>query len=353
MIAGVQHDRQAASDYALLGAVGMRTARDGVRWHLIDRGSGQYDFSSFLPMLQAAEREGIQVIWDLCHYGWPDDIDLFAPAFVDRFARFSRAIARVVQEHTDAAPFYTPINEISFFAWAASRDLIFPNALGRGHEIKCQLVRAAIAAVEAIWSVDPRARVVFPDPVIHVFSPRHRPDLAPAAAAQDASQWEAWDMIAGNRNPELGGHSRYLDVIGVNYYHSNQWEFPDARLRWEDNPLDDRWVHFYELLARVYSRYGRPLFVAETSHFGIGRARWVREIAWEVYQARRHGIPIEGLCIYPILDRFDWADANHWHNSGLWDLVPDESGCLRRVLNQDYAEAVRCSQQMLAEIGCG
>src|SRR5207244_12074228 len=78
MIAGVQHDRQAAHDYALLREMGIRSARDGLRWHLIDRGCGKYDFSSFLPMLQAAEREGIQVLWDVCYYGWPDDIDLFS-----------------------------------------------------------------------------------------------------------------------------------------------------------------------------------------------------------------------------------------------------------------------------------
>ena len=352
MIAGVQHDTQAASDYALLRQVGMRTARDGVRWHLIDRGCGNYDFSSFLPMLQAAGRAGVQVIWDLCHYGWPDDVDLFSPAFVSRFGQFSAAVARVVRESSDEVPLYTPVNEINFLTWAAARDLIFPYALGRDDEIKTQLVRAAIASIEAIWSVDRRARFVFAEPTIHVIPPRSRPDLAAAAAAQNDGQWGAWDMIAGRERPELGGNLRYLDVIGVNYYHSNQWETPDERLRWEDNPLDDRWIHFYKMLDTIYRRYERPLFVAETSHFGIGRPRWIREMAWEVYQARRYGIPVEGICLYPILDRYDWTDFNHWHNSGLWDIVKEENGCMRRVLNQEYAEAVRSSQQLLAEIGC-
>jgi beta-glucosidase/6-phospho-beta-glucosidase/beta-galactosidase len=352
MIAGVQHDRQAVSDYELLCSQGMRTARDGVRWHLIDRGCGKYDFSSFLPMLQAAERQGIQVIWDLCHYGWPDDVDLFSPAFVDRFAQFSAAVARVIREHSDAVPFYTPINEISFLAWASSRDVIFPHAHGRDDEIKCQLARAAIASVEALWSVDSRARIVFPEPTIHVVPPRDRPDLINAATAQEHGQWESWDIIAGTARPELGGNPRYLDVIGVNYYHSNQWVHPDGRLRWEDNPLDDRWMPFYKMLGRIHKRYHRPLFVAETSHFGIGRPRWIREMAWEVYQARRHGTPVEGICMYPILDRYDWNDFTHWHNSGFWDIVPDEDGCLRRVLNEPYAAALRSSQELLAEIGC-
>ena len=80
MIAGVQHDAQAEHDYALLKTMGMRVARDGVRWHLIDRsGDGNYDWSSFEPMFEAARRQGVQVIWDICHYGWPDGLDVFSP----------------------------------------------------------------------------------------------------------------------------------------------------------------------------------------------------------------------------------------------------------------------------------
>jgi len=43
MIAVTQHDRQASHDYELLRGFGIASARDVVRWHLIDRG-GCYDF---------------------------------------------------------------------------------------------------------------------------------------------------------------------------------------------------------------------------------------------------------------------------------------------------------------------
>ena len=159
MIAGVRHDVKVREDYRLLRTMGMKTARDGLRWHLIDKGGAGFDFSSFEPMLQAALDEGIQVIWDLCHYGFPEGIDLLKPEFVNRFAAFARAAARFVREHTDDVPFYSPVNEISFFSWGASRDLMYPYAFGRDDEIKRQLVRAAVAGVEAVRSVDARAPV--------------------------------------------------------------------------------------------------------------------------------------------------------------------------------------------------
>jgi hypothetical protein len=260
--------------------------REEMRWHLIDR-AGAYDFSSARPMLEAARAHGIDILWNLCHYGWPDDVELMSPAFVDRFARYCAAAARHVADHTDGTRFYCPINEISFFAWAAGEvGYIHPYGRDHGHDVKRQLVRAAIAGMEAIWAVDPGARIIQIDPLIHVVPPAGRPDLAAAAADQRERQFHAWSMLAGLLDPDLGGHPRYLDVIGVNYYHANQWEHPDIRLRWEDTPRDPRWVPFRDLLAEVHGRYGRPLIIAETSHFGSGRARWIAEITDEVLAAR-------------------------------------------------------------------
>ncbi|HET9884602.1 MAG TPA: beta-glucosidase [Candidatus Binatia bacterium] len=336
MIESTQHDQFVVEDYRLLREFGFGTIRDAVRWHLIDRGS-RYDFSSLAPMVEAAQKESVQVIWDICHYGWPDGVDILSPAFVDRFERFCGAIARFMKQYSDRVPFYAPINEISFFAWAAGQvGFMHPCRIGEGVALKEQLVRAAIAGIEALWAVDSRARMAQIDPIMHVVTPRYHPELAAAAAAQHASQFEAWDMLSGVVKPELGGHPRYLDIIGVNYYHANQWEYPDNRLRWEDTPRDERWIPFSGLVADVYQRYKRPMFVAETGHFGVGRAAWAREIVSEVMLARDSVIPLEGICFYPIIDRTDWEDSSHWHNCGLWDLWRDSEGRLQRVICPEF-----------------
>lgn len=352
MSAALQHDLYAADDYRRLKEVGIATARDGLRWHRIDRG-GALDFSTWLPMLEAARREGVQVIWDLFHYGWPDGLDFFSADFVSRFARFAGEAARLHREHTDETPFFSPVNEISFFTWAASRDLMFPYAHGRDGEIKRQLVRANIAAIDAIRAVTPDARLISPEPLIHTVPPKRSPRRRAPARQQNESQFEAWDMLAGRAAPELGGAEHYLDVVGLNFYAANQWQVPGGRkLHWDAGSDDPRWMPLHKLIAGVHERYKRPLFLAETSHYGIGRAPWIDETAAECAEALRLGVPFEGICLYPILDRFDWEDRRHWHNSGLWDMRRARDGHYIRTLNETYAEALKRAQILLPPQGC-
>jgi beta-glucosidase/6-phospho-beta-glucosidase/beta-galactosidase len=347
MLAVTQHDRFADTDYALLRSIGMGAARDAARWHLIER-DGRFDFDSLAPMVRAARAHDVQVIWTLCHYGWPRDIDVFAPDFPARFARFAGAVARFIAQEDGRVPFYAPINEISYLTWnAGDAGNFYPFARGRGHELKRQLVRAAIEGIEAIWAVDRRARIVHVDPIIHVAPPIGRPELASAADAHRMAQFEAWDMLCGGAAPELGGDPKYLDIIGMNFYHDSEIEEPGGRIRWEIEPRDPRWRPLREMMAEVWRRYRRPLFLSETSHVGIGRAKWIREITAEVMQARDHGVPIEGICVFPIIDRNDWEHPNHWHHSGLWELLPDHQGYYHRVLNPIYAAELRRCMSIL------
>src|ERR1041385_426932 len=65
LITSTQHDRCARQDYERLVEQGMRVARDGVRWHLIEQTPGHYEFSSLESMVCAAREAEIVVIWDL------------------------------------------------------------------------------------------------------------------------------------------------------------------------------------------------------------------------------------------------------------------------------------------------
>jgi beta-glucosidase/6-phospho-beta-glucosidase/beta-galactosidase len=321
LLAATGHDRLAAADYARARALGMETVRDGVRWHLIERSPGRYDFSSLLPKIRAARRSGVQVIWDLCHYGWPEGLDVFRPELVDRFADFARAVARLIADETDEPPFYTPVNEISFWSWAGGDMALFnPCTTGRGFELKTQLVRASLAAIDAVWSVDPRARILHADPAVHIVPDPDRPEEREEAEGYQEAQFQAWDMITGRLWPQLGGDERYLDVVGVNYYPYNQWVYKGPSLS-RDDP---RYRPFRDILADAWERYGRPVLIAETGAEEDLRAPWLRYVSEEARAARRAGVPVYGICLYPILDYPGWDDDRHCR-TGLWGF-PDAAG---------------------------
>ncbi|WP_380784681.1 glycosyltransferase [Sphingomonas sp. R86521] len=312
VIAASHHDVHAEHDYRALAQHGILTVRDGLRWHLIEREPGRYDWSSLERQCAGAAAAGTEVIWDLLHYGWPDDIDVWTPAFVTRFAAFAAAAARHLGP---AGPgerrFYAPVNEISFLAWGGGdAAYLNPFARGRGHELKVQLARASIAAMEAILLVDPPARFVHADPVINVVTDRSRPHDAPAAEGHRIAQFQGWDMIAGRAWPQIGGRPDLLDIVGVNFYHNNQWIHGGPPLAYGD----PRARPFREILADTYARYGRPIFVAETGIEGDARAPWLQSIIAEVQAAIALGVPVEGICLYPVLDHPGWDDGRYCPN---------------------------------------
>jgi len=342
MIAATRHDLLALEDYSQLAEHGIRTVRDGLRWHLIEATPGHYDWSSLLPMLRAAEAVRTQVMWDLCHYGWPDDLDAFSPAFVDRFAAFAGAFARLHLEETGRPPFVCPMNEMSFVAFSGG-DMArsSPHALGRGLELKRNLVRASIAATQAVRAVAPGARFACIDPLIHIV-PRHGGEAA-EVRGHNASQWQAWDMLAGREAPELGGAEDLLDVVGVNYYWNNQWlhhgqplsVFDAARYR----PLRD-------LLAEAAARYApRALFVAETSIEGAPRPAWLRYVTEETLAAAAAGVPVQGICLYPVISHHGWDDDRYCAN-GLFELTPLHG---RRQVHRPLAEELARLQGQAAQ----
>ena len=322
LIAGTQHDVNAVADYRSLARHGIRTVRDGLRWHMIETSAGRYDWTSFLPMVRAARETGTQVIWDIAHWGWPDDIDIWSLDFIDRFGRFAAAAAQVVKDETDAVPFYVPVNEISFWSWAGGGlGFISPLAQGRSNELKGILVKAAITAIEAVKSVDPRARLVTAEPAIQVL-PRsnHMQDIH-AARQYTLAQFEALDFLSGRARPELGGRPDYVDIIGVNYYLHNQWIDGDLPVS-IDHP---GYRPFREVLADIYERYRRPVFVAETGIEGDLRQAWLRILGSEIAAAQQRGVPVEGVCIYPVTDYPGWDDERVCLSGLLGYVAPDGS----------------------------
>lgn len=342
------HLERLDEDYRAGAALGLLSVRESIGWRLAEPAPGRFDFGRAERMAAAAARQGVQLLWTFMHYGTPADVSLLDDAMVDRFAAYAQAAARMLARCHDGPepPLVNLINEIGYLAWVVSEtDGMHPYRGGAGGEstaaagyaVKRRLVRAVLAGIDAVRGELPGARFFHVEPLVHVVAPQGQPELAPLAGQVASYQWQAWDLIAGRAEPELGGHPEALDLVGVNCYHSGQWEVAtEKRLAW--HLRDPRRKRFAAQLHEASQRYGRPLLVAETSHIGVGRAAWLDDIAAEVARARADGVPVEGLCLYPAIDRPDWNDASHWHHSGLWDVQPEPPHA--RTLNTGYAGAL-------------
>ncbi len=318
MVAATQHDRFARKDYLRLREQNIKTAREGIRWHLIERTPDDYDFSSVLPIVRAARETRTQVVWDLCHYGYPDWLDIFKLEFVTGLAQLARAFANFLADEMDDTPHVAPINEISFFSWGAGQvGYLHPFARRRGNELKTQLVRASIEATEALWLVNPRTRIAQIDPLINIIpADPSRATQRRTAERYRLAQYEVWDMLSGKLQPELGGNEKYLDIIGVNFYPINQWVFRGPKV-YQNDP---RYRPFREMLGEVYARYKRPMFIAETGTEDDMRPLWLRYVCDETRAARTSGVDVRGICLYPIINHPGWDNERHCHN-GLWDYA--------------------------------
>src|ERR1051326_5774293 len=334
LIASTRHDEFVRKDYQRLRQLGIRTVREGLRWHLIEACPGTYDFSTLTPMIAAANEAGMQVIWDLFHFGWPDHLNIVAPSWIESFGELTFHFAQLWRrESGDACAFVAPVNEISFLAYAGGDSgFLNPFAKCRGGELKSQLVRAALIAVQAIRSELNNSIIVSPEPVIHIVGDPSKPGDVESAEAYRRSMFEAWDMLSGRVRPELGGRLDAFDVIGVNYYDRNQWwNFGDTIFR-----HDPAYRPFHQIVKEVFDRYHCPLFVAETGTEDEGRPGWFAYIAGEIRTAIDLGIPVHGICLYPIVNHPGWEDDRHCYN-GLCDYAgPDGS----RAVYQPLADEI-------------
>lgn len=343
LVRATGHDRHVLEDYRECGKVGLKTVRDGLRWHMIERSPGQYDWSSWLPALDAAEEAGVQVIWDLFHYGSPDHVDESADDFPDRFADFVVAALDTLRSVSGSPPLLCPVNEINFMSWAVEVGY-FPSAASKKMGVfKRQLAQAAIAAAKAIRGHSPEATILWAEPLVHIAPhSRRRTDSRKAESARQG-QFQAYDWLTGLAAPELGGDPSLVDLIGLNFYPHNQWYF--------DGPTIPMGHHEYrslgDMLVEVAARYGKPMFLSETGAEGSGKASWLHYVCNEVRSAIEKGVLVEGICWYPITAYPGWDNGRHC-DAGLFSAVKPGGG---RDVDSNLLDELRAQQARFASAG--
>ncbi|WP_420475318.1 b-glycosidase [Noviherbaspirillum sp. ST9] len=351
LVEETRHRECALEDYHILKELGIAVSREGIPWPMADQG-GRYTFSLIDPIIGALRETKITPIWDLCHYGYPDDLDPFTDAFTERFSRYCRAAAEHVSAQLPGPYFFTPINEITFFSFCGGEwGWVAPYKTDRQSReaFRLALCKASIAGVKAIREVLPDARMIHVDPLVQVVAPPDRPDLKDEAEHETfVDTYLAWDILFGKEHPEFGGAPEILDIVGANNYSFGQMEYREHGPHKALEPGSPGVEPLCTLLHRIWDRYRRPMVIGETSGMGKGRPDWLRDVMDESLAAVNMGMDLHGVCLFPAVDMPDWH-TGEWLHNGICDLV-ECNGRLARIAHQPYVEELRRWQKELNRV---
>jgi hypothetical protein len=330
-------------DYQNLSFFDIKTVREGIRWSQVEKQPYRYEWDDVGKIINHSLENDIQVVWDICHFGFPDDLTPLHPMFAKRFSSLCSAFVKYYRSVDSINTLVvTPINEVSFLSWLGGDACgTAPYCKGYGWEVKYALMRAYIEGIEGMKEADDNVRILTTEPLTNMVPPLNATEAEIAHAAKiHNEQFQMLDILSGRICPELRGKPEYIDIIGCNYYYNNQWIVDSCEcLPWANETNDPRWLPLRTLLKDLYDRYEAPIVLSETSHPGEHKPNWIQFIARECQSVINDGIPLWGICWYPIVDRPDWDHLEPWHKAGLWNIDKKDDGKLTRILDAPAANA--------------
>lgn len=342
-------------DYKLLQPYNIKTVREGIRWSFVEKKPYEYDFSTVAAMMEIAQANNIQQVWDICHFGFPDDLTPLHPMFARRFAALCKAFVKFYRsQDADSTLIITPINEVSFLSYLGGEVRgTSPYCIKNGWEVKYALMKAYIEGVRAMKEVDADIIILTAEPLVNIVPQFYATEEQVEEAAKfHEYQFQAVDMLIGRVCPELGGQPGFLDIPGFNYYYNNQWIWgTQYYLPWANDYPHPHFLSLRTLLMQAYQHFdNKPFAITETSHPEEDRPKWITSVAAECAALIKQDMPLLGICLYPIIDRPDWDKGHPWHCAGLWDADIEQTGKPQRNLYKPYAGALLQAQALIDKV---
>jgi hypothetical protein len=358
-----QHYHLWAEDLGIAAATGAELIRWGIPWYRVEPEPGRFRWDWLDRVVDRLDEVGLTCVVDLMHYGTPLWLDnqFLNAGYAGRVAEYA---ARVADRYRGRLHIWTPLNEPMINAIFCGEKGTWPPAL-TGHD---GFVKLALALARGIVETQRRIAEVSPDAsFVHVeASFRFAGEWFPFDADLiRARRFLIMDLVTGRVDD---GHplSGYLhangatdaelaalreravvpDVVGVNYYPA----FTTSRFepgRADPVPVEAGTTGLEEVLREFADRYGRPVFLTETSRAGTveERAAWLRDSVALLHRLRADGLPVVGYTWWPLFALVDWLyrettdPVDRWLvPMGLYDVERDGAGVLRRVPTALVAE---------------
>jgi beta-glucosidase/6-phospho-beta-glucosidase/beta-galactosidase len=310
------------ADLELMLACGVTRLRYPVRWHRIESRRGEYDWRETDRILGWMHDHGMRPIPDLCHHtSYPRWLKR---GFADR--RFGTSYLRFAEAFAVRYPWieeFTLFNEPFTTFLLCGQEGIWPPYM---HGLKgflglaLNVMPALTEASRAYRDLLPRARHLYVDPCERASAAV--PEAAPVVELANDRRFFVLDLFLGRPlDPErpfvaevlaAGGEALlavepgFVDVLGLDYYAHNQWQYVDGKGGGTTASTDPGSLS--DLIQEYWERYRMPCALGETNirGFASDRASWLKYTLEQCELAEAAGVPMDGYCWFPFVDSCDW-----------------------------------------------
>ncbi|TDE03400.1 family 1 glycosylhydrolase [Jiangella asiatica] len=361
-----QHYHFWREDLTYARDAGASMIRWGVPWYRVNPERGRWDWSWLDQVVEHLADLGLVTIVDLVHYGTPLWLDnqFVNAAYPELVADYA---ARVAERYRDVLRDFTPLNEPMLNVLYCGQYGVWPPGLtGTDGFVKLlrAIVRGIVQTQQAVRTASPEATFVHVEAAF-----RFDTELASRAAEVEFLRHQALlveDLLVGrvDQNHPLTGfltangftdddlawsaaNTARPDVMGVNYYPALSTEILGEESHVgtlaDPRPRRDDWTGgLADVLTKFARRYECPVFLTETCVTGSVEERlsWLDASVAEVRALRERGLDVVGYTWWPLTDMVEWTyregvgrPMDYHLAMGLWDLVEDGAGVLRRVRN--------------------
>jgi len=321
------------SDLELLLACGVTRLRYPVRWHRIQAERRTFDWRATDEVFAWMRDHGMRPIADLCHHtSYPRWLKR---GFLDR--RFGGAYLRYVEAFATRYPWveeYTLFNEPFTTFLLCGQMAVWPPYL---HGLKgfMTLARNVLPALteasRACRDLLPAARHFYVDTCERA-SAAGPEATRPAALANDrrfflldlflgrapdADRPFVAEVLDAGGEPLFGLQPGHVDVLALDYYAHNQWQYLDEGGRGITPSPDPG--SLADLICEYSERYRLPCALGETNirGFASDRVSWLKYTLEQCEVAQARGVPIDGYCWFPFVDSCDWSSLLVRHEANV------------------------------------
>ena len=320
-LAASGHLERQDEDLADVASLGVRWWRYGMPWRLVEPTEGTYDWTLWDRAFAACDRNGLEPIVDLCHFGLPDHHRGFGdPAWVDGFARYVDAFLDRYPEPR----FFTPVNEPAMTARCAGLWGVWNDRKASEADHVVALANVVLADNEAIARIDADRSGWWIGAEAFGCHVAATPEDEPAATAARALDQLVWDLRFGvDPDPSVAGSLDAVDrrilerIAAVPVGHERVIAGHDmypVSVHVHGQPAEPLTIvgraEAYATEARLWhARYRRPFWVAETSNLGLpveDGTRWLDALMAVLDGLRADDLPMRGICWYSRGDQYDW-----------------------------------------------